>query len=214
MCIRDSANDDAQAMFTIGLLGLESKRNTAAATYFERLLELGEFESEAHYYLARIADSQQNYEEAIEHYEQVVSGDSFFDAQIRAAELYGLTDRVEQGRTRLHELKTAASEDQQPRLVRAEARMLREAGRAEEGLIVLSEGLEQFPNDSNLLYTRALMADGQGDAEMFRTDLEQLIEQQPEHAHALNALGYHYACLLYTSPSPRDATLSRMPSSA
>ena len=24
----------------------------------------------------------------------------------------------------------------------------------------------------------------------------------------------HFACLLYTSPSPRDATLSRMPSSA
>ena len=26
--------------------------------------------------------------------------------------------------------------------------------------------------------------------------------------------GLDYACLLYTSPSPRDATLSRMPSSA
>ena len=26
--------------------------------------------------------------------------------------------------------------------------------------------------------------------------------------------GFDYACLLYTSPSPRDATLSRMPSSA
>ena len=26
--------------------------------------------------------------------------------------------------------------------------------------------------------------------------------------------GGAYACLLYTSPSPRDATLSRMPSSA
>ena len=25
---------------------------------------------------------------------------------------------------------------------------------------------------------------------------------------------YSYSCLLYTSPSPRDATLSRMPSSA
>ena len=25
---------------------------------------------------------------------------------------------------------------------------------------------------------------------------------------------YNYTCLLYTSPSPRDATLSRMPSSA
>jgi len=28
------------------------------------------------------------------------------------------------------------------------------------------------------------------------------------------AMGAKYACLLYTSPSPRDATLSRMPSSA
>ena len=27
-------------------------------------------------------------------------------------------------------------------------------------------------------------------------------------------LGYFWSCLLYTSPSPRDATLSRMPSSA
>ena len=35
--------------------------------------------------------------------------------------------------------------------------------------------------------------------------------------HILNGLGYltfYIACLLYTSPSPRDATLSRMPSSA
>ena len=26
--------------------------------------------------------------------------------------------------------------------------------------------------------------------------------------------GYHIACLLYTSPSPRDGSISRMPSSA
>ena len=29
-----------------------------------------------------------------------------------------------------------------------------------------------------------------------------------------NGLGKAYACLLYTSPSPRDYTRSRMPSSA
>ena len=36
------------------------------------------------------------------------------------------------------------------------------------------------------------------------------------HAHALNLKdsGVKEVCLLYTSPSPRDATLSRMPSSA
>ena len=30
----------------------------------------------------------------------------------------------------------------------------------------------------------------------------------------IDELIVHYLCLLYTSPSPRDATLSRMPSSA
>ena len=46
--------------------------------------------------------------------------------------------------------------------------------------------------------------------------------QVNQHYHALpsgsvsyNPYGYYYHnCLLYTSPSPRDATLSRMPSSA
>ena len=44
-------------------------------------------------------------------------------------------------------------------------------------------------------------------------------DQQPEFGpqrSCLNRLGegFEIACLLYTSPSPRDATLSRMPSSA
>ena len=33
-------------------------------------------------------------------------------------------------------------------------------------------------------------------------------------AHQIVSLGLAHSCLLYTSPSPRDATLSRMPSSA
>ena len=44
-----------------------------------------------------------------------------------------------------------------------------------------------------------------------------LIDSKDYHYDALNeALGEEYAitCLLYTSPSPRDRTRSRMPSSA
>ena len=35
-----------------------------------------------------------------------------------------------------------------------------------------------------------------------------------ESKETKKALAQYWACLLYTSPSPRDATLSRMPSSA
>ena len=40
------------------------------------------------------------------------------------------------------------------------------------------------------------------------------IDEKTKIAHALDDLGVDYICLLYTSPSPRDTILSRMPSSA
>ena len=41
-----------------------------------------------------------------------------------------------------------------------------------------------------------------------------LIDQQIGYGGSGRNVGLVNACLLYTSPSPRDATLSRMPSSA
>ena len=57
---------------------------------------------------------------------------------------------------------------------------------------------------------------------MAKTDLEKFVSaagrdaQIKEVRKRIDELGieYLYICLLYTSPSPRDATLSRMPSSA
>ena len=45
---------------------------------------------------------------------------------------------------------------------------------------------------------------------------EKALELKPDFVDALNNLGLaqHKLCLLYTSPSPRDGLLSRMPSSA
>ena len=39
-------------------------------------------------------------------------------------------------------------------------------------------------------------------------------DSRPSNDSIDQVLDYEYLCLLYTSPSPRDATLSRMPSSA
>ena len=43
---------------------------------------------------------------------------------------------------------------------------------------------------------------------------KQLLERAKQHCRESEACGFFLDCLLYTSPSPRDATLSRMPSSA
>ena len=45
------------------------------------------------------------------------------------------------------------------------------------------------------------------------SDANQLLKQSEDVFHNINSRNTN-TCLLYTSPSPRDATLSRMPSSA
>ena len=56
-----------------------------------------------------------------------------------------------------------------------------------------------------------------------KDQLEEVVSQQNELSKVLNDIGtleankhslLHKICLLYTSPSPRDRTRSRMPSSA
>ena len=54
---------------------------------------------------------------------------------------------------------------------------------------------------------------------LFWKELPEIVKELDKNAEArvilLKGEGKHFnACLLYTSPSPRDATLSRMPSSA
>ena len=54
------------------------------------------------------------------------------------------------------------------------------------------------------------------------SNVKELISEHPHAEYVLKRAGkiasknnkQLYVCLLYTSPSPRDATLSRMPSSA
>ena len=71
-------------------------------------------------------------------------------------------------------------------------------------LVLLSEKINQNPNDVNLILNRVDYNLNLKKFESALFDLNQCLS-----IDSLNS-----SCLLYTSPSPRDATLSRMPSSA
>ena len=60
-----------------------------------------------------------------------------------------------------------------------------------------------------------MIPDGKGRVRLdYNIPTRGLIGFRTEYLSATSGTGLMYHCLLYTSPSPRDATLSRMPSSA
>jgi Flp pilus assembly protein TadD len=71
--------------------------------------------------------------------------------------------------------------------------LLREAGRHNDAYIVLDSALSTQPDSTELLYETALTAERIGKPELLESHLKHLLALKPDHAHALNALGYSLA---------------------
>ena len=56
-----------------------------------------------------------------------------------------------------------------------------------------SQGLREFPKHPDLLYARALTADYIDRIDLLESDLLVILQSDPDHANALNALGYTLA---------------------
>lgn len=129
---------------------------------------------------------------ALAHYQQVKGGEQFLQARSRAAQILTQQGRLEEARRLLHETPSSTpSERVQLRL--AEAQLLREAQRLQDAYMVLESALSTDPDNVDLLYDAALTAERIDKPELLEAHLTRLLALQPDHAHALNALGYAYA---------------------
>src|SRR5206468_1077343 len=69
----------------------------------------------------------------------------------------------------------------------------REANHSRDAFELLGQALKKDPEQPDLLYDMALTAEKLERYEQMESNLRKLIEVQPEHAHAYNALGYSFA---------------------
>jgi len=190
---RDSP-DDAELLYTLGLLSLESQRLDDAEKYMKMLVELEQREGEAQYYLGRIYENRKQYDQAIEWYGQVHVGEYKFDAQLRIADMLGISGRTDEAIEHLDAiLKGSQSDGSLVRIYLAKGELLRAARRYEQALEVFNTALEIVPGNSDLLYSRALVAEKLGRIDMLEADINTILKTEPNNAHALNALGFTLA---------------------
>jgi len=183
--------DNIDVLYALGLLNLQGNRLNEAEVYFRRLSELGENSEEANYYLGRIAEERGEIEKATTWYESIQHGNNYFDAQVRLAFLIAKDGRPEDARAHLQSIR-AENPVQQNILTQAEGEILMDGKRYDEALSLYNKALESGYN-SELLYARAMLAEKMGRLDILEEDLSAIIEQEPENAMALNALGYTLA---------------------
>ena len=184
--------EDSAILLSLALLEEESGQREQAKAHFYQLLASQSHTSEAHFYLGRIAQDEEQDDSAIHHFSQVESGREFLPAQLQAANLMQETHGLPAARDFLGEQRTRFPR-YQIELIRIETELLTVAGEYDAALALLNETLRQLPEHIDLLYTRAMLAERMDNLALLETDLRSIITMQPDHAEALNALGYALA---------------------
>ena len=186
----DKNPDNPEFAYAIALISLQLNDLKTAEMELKQSLSKGKKDQDTvQYYLGQLNEAKNNDKEAIAHYRQVENGEFLVPARIRTAYLLSKHGQLAEARQILHGIPTTSNE-QQAKLAMIEAQLLREANQFNEAYRVLNQTLEKIPEDTDLLYETAMMADKTGKPDVFEKLMRKLIRIKPDHAQAYNALGY------------------------
>ena len=181
------------ALRLMAIINYRMENLDAAWDDFEDLLETGRYRNDALYYLARIADYREDYEQAVLLYKEIRGGAHVVAAQRRSAAL--LAYQLEAADEAVRQLDDFAHDNPGYAIdiVLAKAQLLASLERHDEALAYYDEMIRYRPDTESVALGRAellLRMDRLDDA---LSQYRQAARRWPDSAVSLNALGYTLA---------------------
>lgn len=184
---------NTDVLLAMAMIHLQLNRIDEAEVLLQQVQETGGSGKDLQFYLGWIAEARGNAEQAIAYYASVPpDAGNYFEGRLRIVILTAGQGDISGARRQLQTLRSDEP-DQQRRLYQVEAELLRQAGMDAEAMEVLNAALASFPEDFDLLYARALLAETMDRLDVVEADLRLILLHEPAHVNALNALGYTLA---------------------
>ncbi len=186
------APKDVNALQYAAALAEQLDDNKQSAVHLRKALKAEPDNDEVRWSLARLAVIDKKYVTAERLFDQIQDESMYVRAQIQVANMRSETQGIELAVNTLKALQPRTSEDYLQVAITRHY-LLMGAYQYDEAFGYVNETLVYLPDNLELLYARALVAAELGKIDIAEKDLSNIIEQQPEHANALNALGYTLA---------------------
>jgi len=181
-----------EVLFAIGLLSIEIDEMDTARQYLERLHGNRLYASEAAYFIGQLESARKNYPEAEQWFRRVQHGQYVFDANMRLAlvllQLGQLSNAIS-----LLDNYVPANLKQRIEILQIKAEMYAQTKKYKTGYGIYTEALILSPDNHDLLYGRAMLAEKFGRIDLLEEDLLTIIAENPKDNQALNALGFTLA---------------------
>lgn len=125
------------------------------------------------------------------------------EVQARRAVLMARQGQVDKAVASLRRVPERNADDARAKLV-AEAQLLRDVKRMQAAYDVYEQAVRRFPDNIDLLYEQAMVAEKIDRIDDMERLLRQVIAMKPDHGHAHNALGYSLADRGQRLPEARE----------
>lgn len=186
--------DNADVWITLALLQLQARQSKQAGISLKRHLKLRPNHDKSRLYLGELAVNAGDFDAAEQWYLEIKDPDHAFEAQLAIAEIISARDGVDAALLHLDEIEPQDQEQKIDLALRKE-QLLLDKKQQQRAKAVLDQALKQSPDNSELLYARALLLAQMKLVEAHERDIRAVLKQEPNNAHALNALGYTLADL-------------------
>jgi len=173
-------------------LAEQLKNNKKSKEHLTKALRVEPKNDDIRWSLARLAVIDKKYATAERLFDAIQDERLYVRAQIQVANMRSETQGVRLAVNTLRALQPRTESDYLQVAITRHY-LLMGAHEYDEAFGYINETLVYLPDNLELLYARALVAAELGKVDITEMDLNKIIAQQPEHANALNALGYTLA---------------------
>ncbi len=181
--------DDSQLIVALGLLEQQLGNFTEAEMQLRKALTFAVNDEDMIYQsLAQIAEAKKDHAQAIEWLKRI-DGPGQPMAQRQIAILMSKTEGLEKAREYLSQIPRDSKLEKISHAL-VEAQLFRDAKQLKSAFEALDQATNEFPDEVELLYDRAMAAERIDKLDVMERDLRKVIKLKPEFAHAYNALGY------------------------
>ena len=186
----------------LGSLQAQARQDAAAENSLKRYVELSSGQTDAderkrgltqaYLLLAQLSERRKDFAGAENWLGKIDGGDDLVGTQARRASLLARQGKLQQARELVRALPERSADDKKQKFL-AEVQLLRDAKQYQPAYDMLAKASAAAPDDGDLLYDQAMVAEKLNRMDEMERLLRRLIELKPENQNAYNALGYSLA---------------------
>lgn len=185
------ANGDTASVVERALADIDFQlgQRDSAAQRFSNLVSSGRFVYESLFYLGAIAESRQAWDDALQLYGRVTSGELAMAGQQRAARIKVEQQGLDAGIKHLEEFAASRPQYRIDALI-ARANLLGSTGDHAGALALLAAAREEYPDSVELRFAQIFKLEAADKVDEAVTELRKLANDRPGDPAVANALGY------------------------